>query len=508
MAPHQQYLWVSVDSKGRVGRSDGQSSNIKSHCAQYYHQVNRHKVQHVMVDLAVPEATPSESPRQSPVPSISSGEEPEVGDAPNRQTLISRSAGKLSQQSRGQIEQRVRRRKPQEWRRVRCHRFRKQSGERPPKPHPFDIRQEDLPYLAMESDFDADVGDPLTRCVKLTVFYSRAAFMSTSSCQSMSVSHEASPVQHALYFYKLSAIQMIRIRLSENPQSPDQTIFLGIVSLAGCEFMANNPEEGRLHLEACLEIAHARGGLCTLSNPELELMCLAEFEMAALSGNIPCAPLRDMEAAVYSKISKDPTGRWATSDLARLAFLCTEEASQTCKGLACLLQATDGLNSSMASKTQAQIQDNLVLRRLFAGFLLCSVQPLTTQLPVTVEMSLHESLRIAGLLVVAATSLKNMPKGHLLERLTADLALHLQLIPLPLYRSPAVASTMLWIYFVGADGSLFFLRGIAQLARMLGFENWKEVREQLKRFPYVGDEFDSPFEEIWNSAILWSNLPT
>ncbi|KIW31179.1 uncharacterized protein PV07_02847 [Cladophialophora immunda] len=423
--------------------------------------------------------------------------------------------------------------------------MRQQSYERAPKPDACDTQQEVpqrlsaetdsnsyatlrslytswLPHLhpdenpdlsTQDLDFDAGLGDPLTLCVKLTAFFSRAAFFSSSSRRSTIANNEPFPIQRALYLYKLSAIQMIRSRLSENPQSPDQNIFLGIVTLAGCEFMANNPEEGRLHLEACLEIAHARGGLCTLSSLELELVCLAEFDIAALLGKAPCAPLQEMEAAVYSNISKERiVPAWAESDLAKLDCLCTEEASQTRQGLACLLQSTHGLNGSKSSKSRARSQDNLVLRGLFAGFLLCSNQPYTTPLYLTEDIGLYEPLRVAGMLVVAATCLKNTPKDHLLDRLTTDLALQLQLMPLPFYGPRPVASAMLWIYFVGAHGSpapqkrLFFQQGVAHVARLMGLETWEEVREQLRRFPYVDGEFDGPCEEIWNSAMILSSL--
>ncbi|OAL29097.1 hypothetical protein AYO22_02534 [Fonsecaea multimorphosa] len=390
-----------------------------------------------------------------------------------------------------------------------------QSGGRAPQAEAFHIRQEVLQCLPEASDFDPGVGDPLMLWVKLTAFFTQAALLSNSRRTGTSVNDEQFAIQRALYSYKLSAIQMIRQRLSENPQSPDRNILLGVVTLAGCEFIANNPEEGRLHLEAGLEIAHARGGLCSLSDPELELMCLVDFDLAALSGKTPCTPLSEMEEAVYSRISEERTGHWGKSNLANLDCLRAAKASQTCKGLACLLQMTDGLNSSKYSKPVGQSQKDLVMRGLFAGFLLCSVQPQTPHSSHTGDIDLDEPLRVAGLLVVAATCLQNTPKDHLLDRLTADLALHLQLTPLPLYspRPRTVASTMLWMYFVGAHGSLasqrqlFFLRGVAQVARLLGLEKWKEVREQLKCFPYVDDEFDGPFEEMWNSAVLFSSLP-
>ncbi len=68
--------------------------------------------------------------------------------------------------------------------------------------------------------------------------------------------------------------------------------------------MANSAPEGRLHPEACLKIARARGGLANLSDLELELMCLAEFEISALSGEMPCTLLREMEMAVNSRSSR------------------------------------------------------------------------------------------------------------------------------------------------------------------------------------------------------------
>lgn len=348
----------------------------------------------------------------------------------------------------------------------------------------------------------------------MTSLFSRAAFLSPAPTGTSSPTDDhSSPIRRTLYLYKLSAIAIIRQRLSESAHYLDQNVFLGIVTLAGCEFMANNALEGRLHLEACLEIAHARGGLTTLSDLELELMCLAEFDIAALSGELPCAPLLEMEVAVYSKISK-PTNDslWINSGFAPLECLTADRVSPLQKGLACLLETTIGINQSASLQSTPPHRENLVLRGLFAGFQLCSVQKPSADLCHYIEgdLDICEPLRLAGLLIVATTCLKNTPKTHLYDTLTGEIALHLQQLPRSFCLHPSVVPAMLWICFIGAYGTstspkqAFFLQGIAHMGILLDLEHWSDIRMQLRLFPYIDKEFDIPFEEIWSSARFWA----
>lgn len=122
MAPRQKYLWVCLDSRGKVETTSRQTSNIKSHCAQYHHDARRFNPgPHVPEDVQG-KVEPSdkqadsqhESTRNSPVEK--QNENPEEDSMQEEQT----GAGK--------------KRKSQEWRKQRCTRFRKvsfdESGQR------------------------------------------------------------------------------------------------------------------------------------------------------------------------------------------------------------------------------------------------------------------------------------------------------------------------------------------------------------------------------------------
>jgi hypothetical protein len=279
--------------------------------------------------------------------------------------------------------------------------------------------------------------------------------------------------------------------------------------------MADSPREGRLHLEACLEIAHARGGLATLPDLELELTCMADFGIAALSGRIPCTPAAEMEVAVYSRISRARnTTLTAQTEFAKLDCFRQGQGSEIRKGLSTLLDATKGINQSLSARPRPQDRDNLVLHGLFAGYRLCTAAP---QEPYTssshildAELDISEALRLAGMLVVAATCLKNTPKQHLYDRLADKMILVLQHVHISSSLLRSTTSAMLWTYFIGASitsrspEQVFFLKGIAQLAGLMSLEVWEAVRHHLKMFPYVDQEFDGPFEEIWNSAMFWA----
>ncbi|KIW70087.1 hypothetical protein PV04_02393 [Phialophora macrospora] len=363
------------------------------------------------------------------------------------------------------------------------------------------------------------LSDLLTLSVRMTELFSRAAFLAPSPNGPSASNEDPIPLRRTLYLYKLSTITIIRQRLSESSSIRDPSIFRGIVTLADCEFMADSPREGRLHLKACLEIAHARGGLATLSDLELELMCTTEFVIAALSGELPCKPVSEMEVAVHSRIPKDrSTALTAQTGFAKLECFHQGQASEIEKGLDTLLAATNGIHRSVPARSKPPDCDNLALYGLFAGFQLFTAAPRVSytngsHIPDS-EIDISEALRLAGMLVIAATCLKNTPKQHLYDllvrKMTRVLLDHMH-ISTSLLRS--TTSALLWTYFVGAyitsrsPKQNFFLQGVTQLAGWISLEDWRGVRAQLKTFPYIDQEFDGPFEEVWNSAAFSAASP-
>lgn len=372
--------------------------------------------------------------------------------------------------------------------------------------------------------YETVVGDSLTLSTNLAAGFARATFSCEEARSSQTIYDGCSEARCALYRYKHATIQIIRRRLAENPDTLDQNIFLGIITLAGCDFMANNAQESRLHVQACLDIARARGGLRTLSDLELEIMCLDEFLLSSLSGEAPCTPLGEMSDAMQARFPQNTVcSDLSVSGITGIPCTCPEE-SKTREGLALLFDATKQVNRLTASKSKKAKHDHLVLQALYAGFQLCASSASGTEAGLSAyDTSLRDlctPLRLAGILVVATTHLKNTPRRHLLDRVTEELEESLQIADsLQSSREDdAITAAMLWIYFVGAYAAsasrggrqLFFLRGIAQLqASGCSLSNsqsnpWSEIREVLKRFPYIDKEFDTPFEEIWKVAGFWS----
>ncbi|KAJ9606036.1 hypothetical protein H2200_009885 [Cladophialophora chaetospira] len=360
---------------------------------------------------------------------------------------------------------------------------------------------------------DAMSSDPLALSINMISTLSRAAFISQKPGSSPTASsEEQSLLQRTLYLYKLSAIAIIRQKLSDASSINDPNVFQGIITLAGCEFMAGSPAEGRLHLEACLEIARARGGLDTLLNSELESLSLTDFSTAALSGNLPIVSVGEIEAAIQARRPKPRnSASLVESGFSKLQCLLTKQALQLREGLINLFYTTTEINQAASRSPKSQEYKDFHLRGLLAGYQLCHGQQpdAKNSSANAMEARLCESLRIAGTLLVAIACLKEIPREHLFERLTEDLMLRMQHITASYLPRPAIPA-MLWVCFIGAycastsAKQAFFLQYISQLASFLDLEKWKYVREQLRRFPYLDSVFNAPFDEIWNSAAFWS----
>lgn len=117
MAPGQPFLWVSVGSQGKTGNSERQTSDIKSHCAQYYHQVNRQNLRIRLDDLSVPQ-TATIAPKVPPTKSLHGRRDPSSNVSGVEAGVDSDAQQRVKEQFRGKKS------KPTEWRKLRCNRFR------------------------------------------------------------------------------------------------------------------------------------------------------------------------------------------------------------------------------------------------------------------------------------------------------------------------------------------------------------------------------------------------
>ena len=407
-----------MDSQGKLGSSARQTSSIKSHCAQYHHQASRQKHLVTAKDLVIAPAT-----SRLPSDGVSHQNAQPTGHRPGAAFYDSSSATSpcgsdvQAEDYQPKLEE-LKGRKPHQWRKLRCSRFRKQSVDQVAETDSCPITPEALQELPTQMDsnaydmlkfvdlgwppcsssdkhsagnrrdldFDTILSDPLTLSINMISHFSRAAFFpSEAEIIPAITGSDPSSIRRTLCLYKLSVIGLIRQRLSEESSIHDSNIFMGIVTLAGCEFMADSPAEGRLHVEACLEIARARGGLASLSELELESLCLAEFDIAALSGEFPCTSFSEMESAIYSKtMGYENNITAAKLNGFNLHCLSAQRAWQVQEGLVGLLDTTLRINRS-AQAPNSEPGDNLILRGLYAGLKLCCGQQPSTDFSSTSE---------------------------------------------------------------------------------------------------------------------------
>ena len=364
--------------------------------------------------------------------------------------------------------------------------------------------------LARKKDyFDTALDDALLLSANLAETFAHAAFSEDATIKQLATHSTTSWLRSGWHLYKYSTIRIIRSRLNNTSEILDRNLFLGMVTLARCEFMANNPHEGRVHLNACLELVNTRGGLFSLSDDELEVLCLDDLILSALSGKAPFTDLDEMQTAVQSRVnSAQPLPNWSDGFFAEFQAMCPYD-SMIWDGIVNLWSATELINNSSCSEFQSSGCENLVLRGLLAGLQLCSsateeVDYFTDSL--YQRASFSECIRLAALLVIFTTHLKDTPKVHLLDRITSQLEWQLQRRQVSSFSSKTHSSIMLWINFLGAHGAqfpeskLFFLQGIVQYAQALGIQSWPESRNLLKRFPYIDKDYDSSFQDIWELA--------
>jgi hypothetical protein len=131
MAPRQPFLWVNTDSRGKSDSSARQTSNIKSHCAQYYYQSIRERLWAASDDLAVPNPTLVGSSRRLSGRQSQYTEQDQAA-AHFHHTLVPSSVAsdleaefEQSTQQTKKHRSSMKKRNAQQWRKVRCTRFRK-----------------------------------------------------------------------------------------------------------------------------------------------------------------------------------------------------------------------------------------------------------------------------------------------------------------------------------------------------------------------------------------------
>jgi len=122
-----------------------------------------------------------------------------------------------------------------------------------------------------------------------------------------------------------------------------------------------------------------------------------------------------------------------------------------------------------------------------------------------------ECLRLSGLLLIHTTHLKGTPKQHLHDKVATDLRETLEQVKTAIESSQTVAWMEIWVSFLGAHVSTnrgaFHLNCISRASELLGLEDWIEVRTWLNRFPYIDEEFDTPFQRIWTPAWSLRGMP-
>jgi hypothetical protein len=336
--------------------------------------------------------------------------------------------------------------------------------------------------------------DPLTLALTLAATYARAANASAWNGKS----HSNDPRLTRLYLvHKGTALHLVQESFRDmSLNSFPEKLFMAMGALAGCEFQANNPHEGRLHIAAWIRLIGRNFQRLSILN--LELLCLNEMRFSCLLGEPP------LYEAIVPKMLPElpPFARVFPSHFYLL--LDSHNATRLTDAILNLFEATKLINDSPNASIPKDLQDTLLLRVLLAGFCLC--QSVGEANRTTVNPSFYESVRLAALLVINTTHFKGSPKFHLIDKLLTDLQSQLQADDLDLGLCwQKFPQAMLWIFFTGMYSSLddknnWFVENIRDGMVLLNLKTWTSGREMLKLFPYINKEFDVPFEKIWDYA--------
>lgn len=343
----------------------------------------------------------------------------------------------------------------------------------------------------------------------LTYGFGRAAFeLAEADDQTLSINGENTVSRYWLK-YKGVCLRMMREIFATSWPLPAKSLYFASISLSGCAFIVNNPDEARMHLRGAVNIAKALGGFEMLDELELEASLLWDIQIASLTGQRPVmedAELAPVAAKLLLQAPDGPAQSRSRFDALLLPSLSSYGQSDVSKALHRLFEATELLNS-FSAQSEDKINGTLVIRTLFAGYKLsiCEASSGSKCVVDGHDIDLHESLRLAGMLVIYTTHLKATRKEHLFEKISRDLqtTLRRQVLEMCWNQCPEIT---LWVFFVGAHGSpnvsrtQWFIKNIREWARSLEINNWNQVRPILKMFPYIDKEFDDPFEEIWNSS--------
>ncbi|KIW18697.1 hypothetical protein PV08_02986 [Exophiala spinifera] len=355
--------------------------------------------------------------------------------------------------------------------------------------------------LRKQAYFEHVITDILLLSVTLTAAFARTGFATegggTGKDPGALVDKNATAVIEKYWLkYTVITIQMLINGVELSAYSTLQ-MFTAVTTMAGCEFMVN-PHEGRLHLQASAQTASRNGGFGTIPALLLEIFLLNEVLLASLSGSRPVVPHDQLAPVVDALLPKMPeftkrssyrfgkllSGSGPVGDSLSSSFIAV---------MAELYAATEIINVYTSLGGQDQLRETIVLRMFLIGLCLSCVA--------------MECIRLSGLLLIHTTHLKGTPKQHLYDRVATELLERLRQLddvstggPQPL-----VALMDIWASFLGAFVSMSNERGVSYLHRIsraasdlpASKKEWVQIREWLKRFPCVDEEFDEPFEQIW-----------
>ncbi|KIW18698.1 hypothetical protein PV08_02987 [Exophiala spinifera] len=358
--------------------------------------------------------------------------------------------------------------------------------------------------------FEMVYTDSITCAIFLTYGFSQSAFeLVEINCQQKSLTSGDGSRKRYLFRSKEACLRMMREMFTTSWPMSARRLFFASVSLSGCAFIVNNPEEGRMHLQGAVNIAEAIGGFRNLGELELEASLLWDVHLASLTGQKPV--ISGIEVSHIAQTLLPQVPEWLVDSGLRFSALfepslSSDDKSDVCGALRGLFYAAELINAD-STQSEDRINETLIIRTLVAGHQLSRCAPTTNSTDVAPEHNICtlESLRLAGMLAIFTTHLKATRKIHLFEKVSRDLEVLLRRSDVETCwrQYPEI---MMWIFFAGAHGSpnvyrtQWFIQNISRGAHSLGIDDWHQARMVLRKFPYIVKEFDKPFEDMWNSS--------
>lgn len=282
--------------------------------------------------------------------------------------------------------------------------------------------------------------DSMACAIFLTYGFGRAAFEQLAGSET---NDRENALSRYWLKYKATCLRMKgEILATLWPVFAAKPLYFASISLAGCAFIVNNPNEGRMHLRGAVNIANTLGGFNVLDELELEASLLWDVQIASLTGEKPV--IEDAEISPIAEKLLPQLPGWLERSRQRfdlllrssLSITCTHRGqSDVCHALQRLFEATELINSFSTRSEEDKINATLVTRTLFAGYKLCLCAPADADRENLGpahdhdhdhDIDLLESLRLAGLLVINTTHLKATRKAHLFEKLSKDLHVRLR----------------------------------------------------------------------------------